>query len=514
MELAEIVKSQGIVECTVVGYKASYAIQAICQVLCDASIPVQVVIDAVEDDNSARRQAVIKHLLPIYAECMDLSTFLSNTVDMDSYQVPPQLHRGRTPLLSTSSDEYTKRSWTAGAVRYFADCGRGGHGPIYRQHLMQQCRPCTNVCWRPWPVQEWYADHLRGQTYRCPVGKRVVDFCDEPQFSGIAMFLKGREWLDEKEKLITLRYDNTILQIPPTFVIRQGQWVDAAPPTSSAASEICWFLKEVIKNGGRAVQVCPSAEDALALAEARNNYVVQAHIPSPLLTDNGRKCHVKFYSLVTSDHTNGWNLYTYKDGFLSVSPNLWSAGDLSAETQITVKRNVRLQFSPDSENNQEGAVSAAPMENWTAAGSWPILYGRCRDAVRSMVRVAIDEGKLINRPPGRSQFEIFSADFMLDTEGSVWLIEFNFTPVLFDPLYHSHDPSRLTTDGLKRYHAEHLEMGDTAPINDHDMIRDAVSIVFDGIPVKPGLTKWEHAMKCDDKPYHECLSPTHPIDGS
>jgi hypothetical protein len=28
--------------------------------------------------------------------------------------------------------------------------------------------------------------------------KIVVDFCDEPQFSRISMFLKGREWLEEK----------------------------------------------------------------------------------------------------------------------------------------------------------------------------------------------------------------------------------------------------------------------------------------------------------------------------
>ncbi len=30
--------------------------------------------------------------------------------------------------------------------------------------------------------------------YRCPVGKHIVDFADEPQFSKVSIYLRGREW--------------------------------------------------------------------------------------------------------------------------------------------------------------------------------------------------------------------------------------------------------------------------------------------------------------------------------
>ena len=34
--------------------------------------------------------------------------------------------------------------------------------------------------------------------FLCPLGKKVVDFCDEPQFGQATTYLKGRDWLDDK----------------------------------------------------------------------------------------------------------------------------------------------------------------------------------------------------------------------------------------------------------------------------------------------------------------------------
>ena len=54
----------------------------------------------------------------------------------------------------------------------------------------------------------------------------------------------------------------------------------------------------------------------------------------PLLYD-GRKCHIKFYVLLMS-YPDGikWHLYTFKEGYLSISPTKWSADDISKETQV------------------------------------------------------------------------------------------------------------------------------------------------------------------------------------
>jgi hypothetical protein len=93
--------------------------------------------------------------------------------------------------------------------------------------------------------------------------------------------------------------------------------------------------------------------------------------------------------------------------------------------------------------------------------------------------------------PAKKQFEVFSADFMLDTSGKLWIIEFNFSPVLYDPSFASEDT--LTTDGLKRYHELYLKEGKDAQVNDGDMIRDAVTIAFYDSKDLPSTSKWDAA---------------------
>merc|ERR1711972_517407 len=64
---------------------------------------------------------------------------------------------------------------------------------------------------------------------------------------------------------------------------------------------------------------------------------------------------------------------------------------------------------------------------------------------------AVTTGKLEGRI-GKRQFEILSADFVLDRHGGAWLLEFNMSPVLKDPR-------------------------DAPKVNDADMIRGALHIV-------------------------------------
>ena len=63
--------------------------------------------------------------------------------------------------------------------------------------------------------------------YFCPLGKHTVDFVDETQFSSVAMYLKGRIWLEEKTKvrpgralgflqLLFCRYDRFTVSIVPS----------------------------------------------------------------------------------------------------------------------------------------------------------------------------------------------------------------------------------------------------------------------------------------------------------
>ena len=109
------------------------------------------------------------------------------------------------------------------------------------------------------------------------------------------------------------------------------------------------------------VVCCASPEECLQIAKDDATYVVQKHIPDPLLYYNGEKCHIKclecktpnccshqclaapfsfkprFYNLLVGlDDGVTWRLYTYKDGYLSISPKAWSPTDLSATQEQVI----------------------------------------------------------------------------------------------------------------------------------------------------------------------------------
>ncbi|CAE8646697.1 unnamed protein product, partial [Polarella glacialis] len=103
--------------------------------------------------------------------------------------------------------------------KYCTNCKVGGHGQRFCDYFLE--RPS----WRIYPNQKWFEDE-KGNEYHCPLGKKLVDFADESHFSRIAMYLKGRAWLEEKTKVLQLGG----ALIPQTYIIENGAWKGDAPP--------------------------------------------------------------------------------------------------------------------------------------------------------------------------------------------------------------------------------------------------------------------------------------------
>merc|ERR1739848_349863 len=134
--------------------------------------------------------------------------------------------------------------------------------------------------------------------------------------------------------------------MPPTYIIVDQRWIgDPPPPEATGTPPMPWFVKETDRNWGTSVTCCQYPEECMGLTKEQGAYVVQRHIPDPLLYDNGEKCHIKFYNLLVglADGVT-WRLYTYKDGYLSISPKAWSPTDLSKETQVTIIRTKRIRI--------------------------------------------------------------------------------------------------------------------------------------------------------------------------
>eukprot|EP00929_Paragymnodinium_shiwhaense_P066907 TRINITY_DN33618_c0_g1_i1.p1 TRINITY_DN33618_c0_g1~~TRINITY_DN33618_c0_g1_i1.p1 ORF type:complete len:652 (-),score=151.66 TRINITY_DN33618_c0_g1_i1:417-2372(-) len=303
--------------------------------------------------------------------------------------------------------------------RYCTNCKVGGHGQRFCEYLLK--RPD----WRVYPNQKWFEDEKRNE-YHCPLGKRLVDFADESHFSRLAMYIKGRVWLEDKTKMWQLVPE----LMPETYVIEDMKWRDGREPVDVHGEVLPWFVKEADRNWGTSVVCCAKASECMELAKPGCTYVVQPHIKDPVLMEDGRKCHIKFYVLLIGmQDGKTWHLYTLKDGYLSISPNKWSPSDLSKETQVTIIRTERIG-------------------SWR---HWAEAYPKCKAGVAEVVKRSVEQGKLEGRINKR-QFEILSADFIVDTNGKVWLFEFNMSPVLKDPK-------------------------DSPEVHDGDMIMEALDIV-------------------------------------
>jgi len=175
-------------------------------------------------------------------------------------------------------------------------------------------------------------------------------------------------------------------------------------------------------------------------------YNKQRHVKDPLLTDDGKKTHVKFYLLlICEDDGTSWTLYSYKNAKLSISPNKWSPTDLSQDTQVTIHRH------PIPPNETEG---------WKQ--HWVQTYNKCQIGTADVISRAISLGKLKGRK-GKKQFEVFSADWMPDEHGNIWLFEFNMSPAVCQKEFDDVEKRDIRRDKLMK--------------DDEVMMRDALSIV-------------------------------------
>jgi len=352
--------------------------------------------------------------------------------------------------------------------------------------------------WYVFPHQKWFSDERSpggAQTqYFCPLGKHQVDFVDETQFSGAAMYLKGRIWLEEKTKV----YDIAADVMPPTYIIEKRAWMpcggNLAPPEAVAlgitfgdveeapadqgwweaaakeptAKEISqkeiearddddalpWFLKEADRNWGTSVRCFTSLDECMRFAKPDCTYVVQRHIARPLLYE-GRKSHIKFYIFVyATEYGQKWQYWSLKEGYLSIAPHPWSPLDVTKDMQVTIVRSQRIG-------------------GWE---EWADIYPKCRDATKKVFRTAVEERKLEARD--KPQFEIMSADYIVDEDRNVFLLEFNTSPVLKDAK-------------------------DAPDVNDGDMITAALGIVFpwEGSDWGKDHGPWELADEFDGPEY-------------
>ena len=247
--------------------------------------------------------------------------------------------------------------------------------------------------------------------------RSVFSFCDNRFENSIVLYSKV-----QLAHLLDRHKDRCKhVNFPPSFTIRNGEFSGLVPPpdmylgpreeaptTPPGGHALVYFLKDDEADYGTGVFPKRTIEECLAHARLpenkRRQYVVQPHVPRPMLLD-GRKFTVRTYGMIVSPPgpERHLGIFVYQDGYIAQASTKWGAEDLDHESQITTVRSKKLK-------------------SWDRyADTMPVLTRATGEVLKAATRELIVQRK--------RAFELFGLDFIIDESQQPWLLEVNSGPV-------------------------------------------------------------------------------------
>lgn len=202
-----------------------------------------------------------------------------------------------------------------------------------------------------------------------------------------------------------------------------------------------WIIKPADFNRGRGIRIFNSLEvfrniiaecvsDMHNKRELQENvYIIQKYIESPLLINN-RKFDIRVWVLVT--HKLG--CYFYKHGYIRTSSEKYSLDDSLLSNQYIHLTNNAIQkesslYEKYELGNQLSFESFQDYLNLQYPGKFSLVS--LIEDMKLMIKHTLSSVKKKLNPNNREFcFEIFGFDFILDSNGRIWLIECNTNPCI------------------------------------------------------------------------------------
>lgn len=253
--------------------------------------------------------------------------------------------------------------------------------------------------WTHVPTQFWFhSDKLNKTLYR-PVSKLHVDYFGSHVLSKIKTSIPEVDSLTDRLKLAE-QYPEIC---PKTYVIRNGN----KPLIEENRDGMMWFLKENYRQYGTGVKASKDVHALLDTIDEKKNYVLQEHIPDPLLID-GHKFHIRIYLLF---HMNGENekckAYIYKNGIIAEGDKEWSV--TSDQNQVVTHRR-KDKFNLFNESFPD----------------YKIINAHIGEKLKKTIRKFLSTTTFEKR----TAYELLGLDFMLDRHYKPYLLEMNPGPVI------------------------------------------------------------------------------------
>ena len=217
-----------------------------------------------------------------------------------------------------------------------------------------------------------------------------------------------------------------------------------------------WLIKPADYNRGRGIKIFNTLESLKSIiselmAELHSSpkdikdsqYVIQKYIESPLLIEN-RKFDIRVWVLVT----HKLSVYFYKEGYIRTSSQTFSLDDETLNNKFVHLTNNAIQKESEFYSKFElgNQLSFASIQDYFILNNSKIEFAGLIETMKKMISLSFAAvKKKINLNNREFCFEVFGFDFIVDSNGKIWLIECNTNPCieLSSPLLESLIPRML-----------------------------------------------------------------------
>lgn len=155
-----------------------------------------------------------------------------------------------------------------------------------------------------------------------------------------------------------------------------------------------------------------------------SSWVVQKYIENPLLINN-RKFDIRAYALVTPDS----QVYFYKDSYVRTASVEFDASNLDDRAIHLTNDAIQCKYGHYNSFEDHNKLTMEELQK-IIGDEYDInnvVFPKMKEIVRHVFKASLPR---LNPKHLDYCFELFGLDFMLDTTGSVFLIEINTGPAL------------------------------------------------------------------------------------
>jgi hypothetical protein len=241
----------------------------------------------------------------------------------------------------------------------------------------------------------------------------------------VANRVRGTEYLTRKDLLAESiqRFHGDFF--PPTYILRNGQWV-IGPSKEELSAKQTIFCKNATKERGEGIEITNTLEECAKIAQYTSS-VAQPEITSQLLGDK-HKFDLRVFALIVNEPGHAPRFYMYSQGYLRV--NCSDADKAQTEKQ-------RLLTNVSFLAKHGGDFELILTEDWApfADTVFPqihralrLTFGELHERLNRLNGTSDPTSTSGRSKCTKGSYQIFGVDFLVDKHDKCWLLEFNESP--------------------------------------------------------------------------------------